>query len=170
MTSQQDASLVRKEVGRLHESALYMSTMLYIWLRFLRVARIVGITIGVLAGGFASWSILERSDDAAMRTVSATCALVAGLVPSLMAAWRLDDSLEACSRSASLWKNAEIRLRQMSLIDAGASEDRLHAVLKQESDALAALREESLTPPEWCFRVARRKIKAGDYSFTVDGD
>lgn len=31
-----------------------------------------------------------------------------------------------------------------------------------------AARLQGVTPPEWCFRSARKKIQSGHYDFTVD--
>jgi len=33
---------------------------------------------------------------------------------------------------------------------------------------LDAARSHSYTAPEWCFKRAQRKIKAGDYSFDIE--
>ena len=35
-------------------------------------------------------------------------------------------------------------------------------------DRLEKVRCKSITPPEWCFWLAQRKVKSGDYTFDVD--
>lgn len=89
------------------ERCLYTSSSLFIWLRFLRKARIAFVIVPIIFGSLAGWDLLQ-GHDGAFTTVTAIFAFVAGLVPAVYAALKLDDHLPTAAQLAGEYKNLEI--------------------------------------------------------------
>lgn len=159
---------LRDECFRLVDTCLYTSTTLYIWLRFCRFTKTFFIVVPLLLGALSTWSVLTRSTAESLRTFTALCAFLAGTLPSIYAALKMDRHLEQCCRLAGEFKNLQDRFRQAgdvsSLKEFAAFELDVQPLLKR----LEKARSESFTSPEWCFRRAQAKINKGDYTYTVD--
>ena len=70
-----------------------------------------------------------------------------------------------CARLAGEFKNLQDRFRQAALVSSRKPID----VFENEFQSLMQrLEEESITPPNWCFKRAQTKVKAKDYDFDVD--
>jgi len=167
MTDQQAQQLVA-ECNRQEENCLYTSTSFYIWLRQSRFLRRTFIVVPIVLGGLATWSVLDQPDISWVQWLTATFALLAGLFPAIYEALKLDVHIDEIAQHAAEFKNLQDRFRQAAHVTAlGAFED-----FRAEFDALMqrleSVRSGSLTPPERCFRAARKKIEAGDYSFNAD--
>jgi hypothetical protein len=95
-------------------------------------------------------------------------AFLAGLLPSIYSALKLDDKLRECTNAAAEFKNLQDRFRQAALVAAYKP----FAEFETQFDALMsrfeAARKPSITPPERIFRAAQAKVKSGDYTFDVD--
>lgn len=158
------------ECMRQSESCLYTSTSMFIWLRFLRRVRVACIVTSLSLGGIASWRLLTESDAPSMRVFVAACALLAGLIPTVYSALSPESAIGQIARSAAAFKNLQDRFRQAARVASrkpyGEFEREFRSLMKQ----LERTRKESVTPPEWCFKFAQKKVKAGDYSFDVDAD
>ena len=81
---------------------------------------------------------------------------------------KFDDHLEESKRLASEFKNLQDRFRQAALVSSRKPFADFEADFKPLMDRLEQARSMSLTPPEWCFKLAQRKIKKGDYDFDID--
>jgi hypothetical protein len=88
------------------ERCLYTSNTLMVWLRTLRVTRVAFVVIPIVFGALASWEILKGNNR--FEYITATMALVAGLVPAIYAALKLDEHLPTATRLAGEYKNLEI--------------------------------------------------------------
>src|SRR4051794_36792530 len=79
------------ECKRQSESCLYTSTSLFIWLRVCRYTRTTFIVLGVVFGSLSTWSILTAAQFHGAKTLTAALSLLAGLLPAMYAAVKLDD-------------------------------------------------------------------------------
>ena len=157
-----------QECKRLSESCLYTSTSLFIWLRWLRIIRMVFIIVPLIAGTLASGKFLAGGTDPVQKWIAAVCAFLAGVLPTVYAALKFDRSLSLCTELAAEFKDLQDRFRQAALISARKGPVEFEKHFNQVMKRLEAARKPSYTAPEWCFREAQRKIKGGDYDFDVD--
>lgn len=158
------------ECKRQYDNCLYTSTALYEYVKCLRLIRTVSVIVPLVFGGLAGWNVLTGSDDMRVKIFTAGCALVAGLVPSIMAALRFDESLDHCKMLANQFKNLQDRFRQAAEITAHKGKAELEKEFHQLREELEALRKNSVAIPDRFFRAAQRKVNAGDYKFDVDTD
>lgn len=159
---------ITEECNRQSENCLYTSTSLFIWLRILRCAKVLFIVVPLVLGGLGAWKLLTACDVASVQLMASVCAFLAGLLPTIYAALKFDDSLDAVARSATAFKNLQDCFRQMALI---YSNDPVEQYQERFEGAIAKMNETraaALTPPEWVFKWAQRKVKSGDYSFDHD--
>ncbi|WP_447415175.1 hypothetical protein, partial [Clostridium perfringens] len=77
---------------------LYTSTMLFAWLRRVRIQRQLFVTIPIILGGIAGVSALK---DTVPDWVIAVLALAASLFPALADALKIQTSVEELSRAAA---------------------------------------------------------------------
>ena len=133
------------------------------------MARIAFVIVPIIFGAFAGWDLLQ-GQDGEVKTVTATLALLAGLVPTIYAALKLDEHLPTAARLAGEYKNLEILFSDLGQLGPTKTFEQFEVEYKQAWDRLEKANAETYTAPEWCFRKARRKIKAGHYSFeTANG-
>jgi hypothetical protein len=156
------------ECQRLSESCLYTSTSLFIWLKTLRAIKVAFIAVPLLLGSFAGWKFLTSFDAQWVRVATALSAFIAGLLPSVYFALKIDDHIEDCRHLAGEFKNLQDRFRQAALVSSKKPFSEFDQDVKPIMERLEKARSSSVTPPEWCFRRAKRKIKTGDYEFDID--
>jgi len=154
-----------KECNRQSESCLYTSTTLFIWLRYARWLNHGFIITPIIFSSLATWKILSQSSSP---WVSAVFALLAGLLPAIYKALDFPTNVNSIALLAAEFKNLQDRFRQageaLSLGDPDSFFKQFAALMKCLEDA----RKSSITPPEWCFKLAQKKITAGHYDFVVD--
>jgi hypothetical protein len=97
-----------------HMRCLYTSNTLMVWLRALRITRIGFVVMPIVFGALASWEILKGNSR--YEYITATMALIAGLVPAVYAALKLDEHLPTATRLAGEYKNLEIVFRDLGAI------------------------------------------------------
>jgi hypothetical protein len=97
--------------------------------------------------------------------VTAALALMAGLVPAIYAALKLDEHMPTAARLAGEYKNLKIVFRDLERVGPVKAFDAFEAEYKEARARQEAANAESYTAPEWCFERARRKINRGDYKF-----
>ena len=163
----QKAELIQ-ECKRESENCLYTSTALFIWLKFLKIVRMLFITLPLILGGIAGWKVLTSSTNELVTQIVAICAFVAGLLPSIHAAFGLDESIGECSRLGGEFKNLQDRFRQAALISSKKPIEAFENEFQSLMQRLEEARRASITVPEWCFRCAQAKVKSQDYDFDVD--
>jgi hypothetical protein len=159
---------LRKECFRLVDTCLYTSTSFFIWLRFCRSLKVVFLIVPLICGSLSTWSVLTRSDVSRLRNTTALLSFLAGLLPSIYAALKMDRHLDQCCKLAGEYKNLQDRFRQAASISAFKSFADFERDVQPLLKRLEKARAESFTCPEWCFRRAQKKINAGDYNYTVD--
>ena len=156
------------ECKRLSESCLYSSTSLFIWLRCARYIKVIFIVAPLVLGSLASWKLLTGFDLANVKIFTAVAAFLAGLLPSIYSALKFDDHLDESKHLAAEFKNLQDRFRQAALVSSRKPFAEFETDVQVLMDRLEQARATSFTAPEWCFKLAQRKIKKGDYDFDVD--
>lgn len=152
---------LRIECAERSRNTVYTSASFYIWAKQLKFARLLLWTGAVVAGGLsARASIL---DDNGHGYLVAAGALLAVILPGLVKALGLDEAIAKCDEAAAKFKIAEGRLRLASKVSAHLP----FREFRKDADAaiadLEAAQKMSVTPPNWCFRIAQRRVKRGDY-------
>jgi hypothetical protein len=155
------------ECKRQSENCLYTSTSLFIWLRCLRTTNIVLIILPLVLGSLAGWQTLTDANFPHAKLIASLSAFLAGLFPVVYAALKFDDSLRKCSDLAGEFKNLHHRFRTAALVSSLKSFSEFETDVALLVDRLEKARTVSYTAPEWCFKQAQKKIKAGDYDFNV---
>ncbi len=148
------------------ERCFYTSNSLLIWLRALRYLRIGFVTVPILFGALASWDLLTSSDQ--FRLLTAVLALMAGVIPAVYAALKLDEHIPTAARLAGEYKNLEIIFSDLGALGQHKALEQFEAEYKEARARLEKANAESYTAPEWCFKRARKKIKGGHYTFGDD--
>jgi hypothetical protein len=146
-----------------HERCLYSSTTLFIWLRTLRLMRIGFVVVPIIFGALASWDLLTGYSS--LKWLTALLALLAGLVPAIYAALKLDEHLPTAARLAGEYKNLEIVFADLEKVGPHKPFAEFETEYKAARERLEKANAEAYTAPEWCFRRAQRKIKTGHYNF-----
>lgn len=162
------AAEVTKECKRQYENCLYSSTSLFIWLRALRTTRLLFATLPLLFSGIATWKFLSQTEDPHAKIVIAVCTLLAGLLPMMAAALKLEKQIEQVSAAATEFNNLRDRFRQAAMIASKRQVDAFEAEFQRLMTRMEAVRKVGLTPPELVFKLAQRKVASGDYSFDLD--
>lgn len=167
MTDERIAELV-SECWRQEESCLYTSTALYIWLRQSRGVRRAFVVAPLVLGALATWSVLDQPAAEGLKWLTALFALLAGLLPAVYEALKLDTHIDEIARRAAVFKNLQDRFRQAANVVALGPYEEFRRTFDSLMDRMDDARSGSVTPPERCFTAAREKIKAGAYRFDSD--
>lgn len=154
------------ECARQEESCLYTSAAIYEWLKFLRRLRVFFVVTPVVLGSVAGWRVL--ANDPAMAWLAAGCAFLAGLFPAIYNALDYDMDLRLLAGQAHTFKVLQDRFRQLRTASALGDPADFRTDFQHLMDRMDKARESSVTPPERYFKRAQKKIKAGDYDFSID--
>ena len=166
MDERKDA--LKTECIRQAESCLYTSTSFHLWLRSARLWRKVFVSVPIVFGGLASWSVLSDQPGQTYVWIAAVCALIAGIFPALFVALDFDTSIEEIARLAAEFKNLQDRFRKAAFVASHGEFHEFEGTVEALLDRLESARAKSLTPPERFFKAAQQKISSGDYDFGVD--
>lgn len=158
------ADALRAQCLQQCERCLYTSVSLFIWLRCLRKVRVALIIVPIILGSLAGWDLLQ-GHDGAFKTLTAVFAFLAGLVPAVYSALKLDDHLPTAARLAGEYKNLEIVFGDLAQVGPTKAFEDFEEEYKQAMVRLEKANAEAYTAPEWCFGAAKKKIEAGHYSF-----
>ncbi|MGE3108819.1 MAG: hypothetical protein AB7G11_17885 [Phycisphaerales bacterium] len=156
------------ECQRQFENCLYSAASFTIWLKWLRGIRIVQISSSLILGAFASWSLVSSSPNRTIQLMAAIAAFLAGLMPAICAALKIDDRIEDCRRLSGEFTNLRDRFRQAALIHSRKPFAEFEREFKPIMDRMDSARSTGITPPDFIFRLAQKKIKTGDYTFDID--
>ncbi|MSO71662.1 MAG: hypothetical protein EXQ88_06595 [Alphaproteobacteria bacterium] len=154
------------ECRREEESCLYSSTTFYIWLRFLRALRGLLWIVAAVAGGMAASHNLRS--DPENKTLSALAALLAVILPGIGNALRLDRTIRDYESAAGKIKNLQGEFRRAAKVCLHKPVVEFDAETRKLFKAMNEARKPSLTPPDFCFWLAQRKIRKGHYRFDAD--
>jgi hypothetical protein len=159
------AAEITAEALRQSESCLYMSTQLYIWLRRVRRQHKAILLAPIVLTGLAGFSYVQTWLPA---WGVALMAFLSTLIPSLADALDIQTHVTELKTVAGEWKALQDRFRQLAKVTSLGPADQAQAELRELTDRLDVARSSSITPPEKYYELARKKIKNGDYDFTVD--
>lgn len=153
------------ECKRQEEACLYTSTTLFIWLKRARWYNRLFIALPIVFAGISTMSVLQEDSYV---WVTAIFALLAGIVPAVYEALDFKVNVDEISSLSAEFKNLQDRFRQAAEIEALKEEGCFNDHVEMLLQRLEIARGRSITPPEWCFKEARKKIKAGHYDFLAD--
>jgi hypothetical protein len=148
---------------RQSETCAYTATSFIIWLRVLRGIRVFCVVAPIVFGALATWKLL--ADSVAL---SATFMLLTTVIPPAYRASKVDAAINDYTVLAGEMTNLRDRFRQAATIDALKPFTEFEAAAKPLLGRLEKARARALTPPEWCFKLARWKHKQGHYVHDYD--
>jgi hypothetical protein len=90
------------------------------------------------------------------------------VLPPTYHALKIDAAINAYTSLAAEFTNLRDRFRQAALVSSRKPFPEFEADSKTLFERLEKARGHMLTPPEWCFRLARRKHKDGHYHHDYD--
>lgn len=151
------------EAHRQSENCAYTATTFTIWLRFLRGVQTFCVVSPIAFGALATWKILVSAPIWA-----AIFTLLATVIPPAYRAWKMDRQIDDYTLLTGEYTNLRDRFRQAAMITSHRSFAEFDAEARQLMDRLEIARLRALTPPEWCFKLARKKHKAGHYAHDYD--
>ena len=154
-----------KEALRQTESCLWTSTILFTWLRRVRIQRQIFVAAPIVFGALASFAVLK---DIAPTWVIAVLALLASLFPALADAFKIQTSVDEVTRLAAEFKALQDRFRRLARITSLGDVTEAEKALAELMDRMDVARSTSLTPPQSYFEAARKQIESGHYDFAVD--
>jgi len=165
MTDERTQNMV-DECKRQEESCLYTSTILFEWLKSLRLWRAAFVVAPIVLGSLATSSLLKQRADAA--PIAGICAMLAGLATAVYKALGLDVSLDTVTKHAHQFKVLQDHFRQAWRVTALGPFDDFKTEFTSLMERMDAARAASLTAPERFFKKAQTKIGKGHYEFAVD--
>ena len=96
----------------------------------------------------------------------ALSAFIAGVLPSIFSALKIEAKIEALDNAASKYKIMQGRFRRLRTIS--LYNNTFQEEFNKAIEDIEELKSVGLTAPERYFIKAQKKIKKGDYSYTVD--
>jgi hypothetical protein len=125
----------------------------------------VFVAAPIVLGGIAGIALLK---NALPDWLMALLAFLASLFPALADGLKIETSVDEITRLAAEFKALQDRFRRAATITALSDVDAAEETVSELMDRMDLARSSSITPPEWAFKKAQRKIDAGHYSFAVD--
>lgn len=161
-----------KSCKRYYESCLWNSTVILIWLRWQRKVKVavtvVPIVFGSTPGLITVIKLLTLQGVKPLDVLTSVLALVAGMTPLIYNALKLDDHLENCKRLSAEYTNLRDRFRTVAEVSINKTIKEFEQDVSPLIERVERAREVGLTTPEWAYKKAEKKIKAGHYEFEVD--
>lgn len=152
------------ECQRQSENCGYTSTTFTVWLRCLRTLRVVCHTTPVICGALATWKIVAQHSP----TWAAVFTLLATVIPPAYRASKTDAAIEEFTVLTGEFTNLRDSFRRAALISSQKPFSAFEEETKPLLIRIEKARQRALTPPEWCFKYARWKHKAGHYHHDHD--
>lgn len=152
------------ECHRQSENCSYTALTFTNWLRVLRISKTFSAVAPILCGGLATWKIMAQN----AQVLAATAALFATVIPPTYRASGTDSKIKEFETLAGEFTNLRDAFRQAALITSHKPFTEFETAVKPLFTRMEKARQKALTPPEWCFKLARRKIQAGHYHHDYD--
>ncbi|MBY5917740.1 hypothetical protein HFO77_25440 [Rhizobium leguminosarum] len=156
---------IAAEALRQSESCLYTSTAIFIWLRTVRWQQKAVVLAPILLTGLAGFGYFK---DVVPAWVLALMGFLSTLIPALADALNIETHVDDLKTKAAEYKALQDRFRKLARIGVLGDSERAEGELSELLDRLDVVRSSSITPPERYFEEARKKIKRGDYDFSID--
>jgi hypothetical protein len=158
------AKALADECQRQSENCSYTAVTFTIWLRCLCGIRTFATVAPIIFGALATWKIVAMNAP----TWGAVFVLMATVIPPAYRASRVEIAIEDYTGLTGEFTNLRDRFRQAALVTARKGLQELEAESKALMEHLEKARRRMLVPPEWCFKLARRKHRAGHYRHDYD--
>jgi hypothetical protein len=152
------------ECQRQSENCSYTAASFTIWLRCLCTIRSFCTVAPVVFGALATWKLVSETST----TWAAVFIFLATLIPPAYRASRVEAAIEDYAVLAGEFTNLRDLFRHAALVTSQKGFSELDAESKILLDRLGKARRRMLVPPEWCFKLARRKHRAGHYKHDYD--
>jgi hypothetical protein len=152
------------ECHRQKENCEYTALSFVIWLRILRFARNACLAAPIVFGALATWKIVAQAAPVA----GAVFTLLATVIPVAYRATKTDDAIRQYQRRSGEFTNLRDDFRRVAEIGVHKEFSAFEKDTRPLFRRLERAREPMLTPPDWCFRAARKKIHAGHYHHDYD--
>ena len=159
-----------RECKRQYDNCLYTAVTLLIWLRWLRGLKVFFTVAPIIFGSLGSWKILTASSDGTMKTLGALASFLGGLLSTIYSALKLDTHIAEARGAAGELTNLRDSFRQAALVSSKKPFEEFEAEVAKLRARLDKVRGLGLTPPDVCFKLAQRKVSAGDYTFDLDAE
>lgn len=160
MTETDSRILSSIDIGR---NALWNYVTLIIVLRRMKLIRGTFSFLPVFFGSLSSWQLLKEIKSTEANMLAAFCALLAGLIPLLYLASRVDDNIFNYTRLSGRYRVLEAKIKDYLFrfegISAASKESLYQDILAEHLE----IKRESHTAPRWAFQTAERLIERGDY-------
>jgi len=164
MNSEALTAALVDECHRQFENCRDTAVSFIVWLRALRWAQRTLIVAPIICGAIATWSIVADNSP----VVGAVFALLATVLPPVYKASNLDETIGDYETLAGEFTNLRDRFRQLATISALKPFEDFDVESKPIFERMEKARARSHAPPNWTFKLARRKIEAGDYEHDYD--
>ena len=152
---------LKNECAQQARNTIYTSTTFYIWLRILKCVRGAIWVLAAASSAAAASTVLSKQPG--FEVVIAMLALLGVILPGVIKAMKVDDAIESYEVAAASFKKAEGELRRAAEVWAHKDHEEFEKEARAALSMLDEARNPSLTPPEWCFRMAQKKVQSGDY-------
>jgi hypothetical protein len=152
------------ECHRQSENCSYTSAAFTIWLRCLCTIRTFCTLLPIVFGALATWKIVAENSP----TSAAVFVFLASIIPPAYRASRVEGAINDYTALAGEFTNLRDRFRYAALVISQKGLSELEAESKLLLDRLEKARGRMLVPPDWCFKRARRKHRAGHYEHDYD--
>jgi hypothetical protein len=143
------------------ENCLYTSTTFFIWLKFLRFFRALIWCVAAISSAFAASSILRG--DEAMRIWTAATAILGVALPGMIKALSLDLHIANYSKAAASFKILQGEFRRAANVWSLKPINEFEVEARKLFKSINEARKTPLTPPDFCFWLAQKKIERGHY-------
>lgn len=153
------------ECMRQSENCAYSAAGFTIWLRMLRRLRAIANIAPVFFGALATWKIIDQHSP----ILAAVFSFLAATIPLAYRAARIDHAIGDFTAAAGEYTTLRDRFRMVAETRASQPFTEFEVGTEALFARLDKVRALALTPPEWCFLSARRKMKAGHYKHDYDG-
>ncbi|WP_188261982.1 hypothetical protein [Azospirillum tabaci] len=149
-----------KEARRQFENCLYTAAALFEWLKFLRFCDASLSILPIIFSALATWRVFDATEN---KIAVGIFALLAGLLPIVQRALKLSTRITEVSKAAAEFTNLRDRFRQVATVSVHKDEEELERHFDATMGRMEKARQLCVTAPNWCFGVARKKIKKGIY-------
>jgi hypothetical protein len=152
------------ECHRQSENCSYTAVTFTIWLRCLCGIRTCATVAPVIFGALATWKVVAESSP----TWGAVFVLLATVIPPAYRASRVEAAIESYTVLAGEFTNLRDRFRQAAMVTSRKGLQELEVESESLIERLEKARRRMLVPPDWCFKLAQRKHRAGHYTHDYD--
>jgi hypothetical protein len=152
------------ECMRQKENCEYTALSFVIWLRALRWIQGTCIVVPIIFGALATWKVVTQTAPVA----GAVFTLLATVIPITYRASKIDDAIRRYQRRSGDFTNLRDGFRRVAEIGMHKEFADFEKDTRPLFKRLERAREPMLTPPDWSFRAAQKKIKGGDYRHDYD--